>query len=277
MQRVNVESALDFIRQRGDPEFYTLARYAARQISLESALPAARSYQREDGGWARIDKDLTGDLSLISQTWIGLQWLIYLRPGGQESLSRTVDFLARAQRPGGYWDEPAAILAHNPPPWMVPGQFNNQLWLTSAVCCKLSEHDLLDRVRFDDALEFLRGGWLGDHFPNSPHPHWMVMPLLYRVGPQSALDEEILAGCRAYLTNGMIHNQIDPLDVTSVAYAAFLCGDFAADLFRLAMDQVLSLQQPDGGWITNYGDQHRPSGTLEALFLLRQTDYFSEE
>lgn len=273
MNSINIESALNFIQQHGDPAFYTLALYATAQTSLETALEAIQPYQREDGGWARIDKDLTGDLSLISQTWLGLQWLIYLRPGGQENLRRTVDFLVRVQFEEGYWDEPEAVLAHNPPPWMMPGEYNNQLWLTSAVCSKLSELDLLDQVRFDAALNFLRGGWLGDHFPNSAHPHWMVMPLLYRVGPQTDLDYDILTGCRTYLYNGLVNNQIDPLDVTSVAYAAHLCGDFAEDLFTLAFERLVSLQQPDGGWITNYGDQHRPSATMEALFLLRRTGY----
>jgi hypothetical protein len=151
----------------------------------------------------------------------------------------------------------------------------NQLWLTSAVCCKLSELDLLDQVCFDAALSFLRGGWRGDHFPNSAHPHWMVLPLLYRTGPQNALDEEIMVGCRTFLWNGLTNNQIDPLDVTSIAYAAHLCGDFATDLFKLALDRVLNLQQPYGGRTTNYGDQHRPGATLDALFLLRRTGHLA--
>jgi hypothetical protein len=275
MSEVNAAKALEFLQRNGDPAFCTLAQYALQQIPLETALQAIQPYQREDGGWARIDKDLEGDLSMISQTWLGLQWLIYLRPGGPENLRRTVDFLVRAQHPAGCWDEPQAVLAYNPPPWMLPGQYANQLWLTSAVCCKLSELDLLDRVRFDAALSFLRGGWRGDHFPNSAHPHWMVMPLLYRTGPQNALDGEIMAGCRTFLWNGLTNHQIDPLDVTSVAYAAHLCGDFAADLFKLALDRMLSLQQPDGGWTTNYGDQHRPGATLDALFLLRRTGHLA--
>ncbi len=98
------------------------------------------------------DGDMEGVLSTISQTWQGLQWLLWTCPSDSAPLDRTVDFLRRTQHVGGYWDEPPGILEFNPPPWMVPGNHANQLWLTSAVCCKLLELGRQADVRFEAAL-----------------------------------------------------------------------------------------------------------------------------
>ena len=270
MPSVDVARALEFVAAHGTSAHNTLAAVAVGKASPETALMQIGTYQRPDGGWARIDPDFTADLSLISQTWLGLHWLIALRPAGADALARTLEFLAASQQTSGCWDEPDAILAYDPPPWMVPNQQANQVWLTSAVCCKLKELGCEDSVRFNAALGFLRAAWQGSRFPGSPHPHWMALPLFTLNGPRAEIDTAITMGCHDVLYPLVDRAALDPLDVIAVAYGAHLCGNFAAELFLLALDRVLSFQQPDGGWTTHYGDQHRPGATVDALFLLRR-------
>ena len=153
---MNVEQAVAFVEAHGDPPQQALARCAVGRIDADEALAAISVRQRADGSWAGIDLDMPTAVSSISQTWLGLQWLIWLRPAGADLLDRTIAFLKSAQRPVGNWDEPDEIVAHNPPPWMLPGNHDNQVWLTSAVMCKLKELGHEKAVRLYQARHFLR-------------------------------------------------------------------------------------------------------------------------
>ena len=265
---MNVEQAVTFVESSGKPAQIALAHYAVERISAEEALQAIAPHQRADGSWSGTDEDMPGDISSISQTWVGLQWLIWLHPAGDDPLQRTVEFLKRVQHPESFWDEPDEITAFNPPPWMQPGNQDNQVWLTSAVCAKLKELGQQDQVNFEQALEFLRLSWRADErqFNDSTHPHWMALPLFHN--STHAGDNEIEAGCRDRLVEAVEHNRLDPYDYPAVAHAAILASDL--DLFRRCMDKLEGFQQPDGGLMTHYGDQHRANGTVELLFLLKR-------
>lgn len=267
---MNVESALAFVERHGAPHLKALACFAVGRSGVDETLADIAPRQRDDGSWSGIDLDMPADVSSISQTWIGLQWLIWLRPVDGERLDRTVAFLQRVQRPEGCWDEPDEIVEHNPPPWMVPGVHDNQVWLTAAVMCKLKELGRAKDVRAQRAKEFLRGAWQRDRkqFNDGTHSHWMALPLFF--GSRTALDREMVAGCRARLMHAAEHNIFDPGDYIAAAYAALLTGDTA--LFAACMSKLEGFQQTDGGMSTNYGDYHRPNATVEMLMLLKRAN-----
>ncbi len=270
---MNIQRALAFLDASGETAFTALGRCAVGLVDAEAVLTAIAPYQRADGSWAGIDKDMPAQISSISQTWIGLQWLIWLRPAGGDLLDKTVAFLRAAQKPNGCWDEPDEIKAYNPPPWMLPGDPANQRWLTSAGACKLKELGRTGDVNFAAALDFIRSSWDAQarRFTEYPHTHWMVLPLLF--DSPDAHDRDIAAGCRDLLSGLVDRSALDPYDYHSVAYAALLTGD--DDLFKRALAKIESFQQADGGMSTNYGDQHRPNGTVETLFLLRDANLLS--
>lgn len=267
---MNVEQAVAFVEACGDSPLKALARYAARRITADEALAAIAERQRADGSWSGIDLDMPAAVSSISQTWIGLQWLIWLRPAGADMLDRTVAFLKGVKQPAGNWDEPDDITQHNPPPWMIPGNHDNQIWLTSAVMCKLKELEREKDVRAHLARRFLRRAWQRDRkqFNDGTHSHWMALPFFF--GSSNELDREIVAGCRARLLYAAENNVLDPGDYHAAAYAALLIGD--TTLFAACMSRIEGFQQADGGMTTRYGDQHRPNGTVEMLFLLRRAN-----
>ena len=181
------------------------------QASGDDVLSHLQTYQNDDGGWERFDSDMQGAVSTISQTWVGLQWLLRTRPSDSVPLDRTMGFLSESQRDEGYWDEPPEILQYDPPPWMVPGNRANQLWLTSAVCCKLLELGREAEVRFEAAVEFLRRGWGNDGFPVYQHTHWMAVNLFGHLPEPSDLDRRIAAGCVNRLVNDLTTSNVDPL------------------------------------------------------------------
>ena len=258
---------LAFVQRDGSELMKALAAHAAGLASGDDVLTHLRPYQNEDGGWERFDSDMQGAISTISQTWLGLQWLLWSRPTDSDPLDRTIAFLRQSQHADGYWDEPPEILQYEPPPWMVPGNRANQLWLTSAVCCKLSELGRETEVRFGAAIEFLRKGWEIDHFPVYQHTHWMAANLFGRLSEPTDLDQRIARGSAKRLIDDLAAGSGDPLDITSIAYAAFQSG--ASDLFDTAFQRVVTNQAEDGRWTTGYGDKHRPQATVEAMYLLK--------
>ena len=139
MSTVDLGRAVTFVFNSNDPVLSGLARYATGDCSREEAIEALRVNQREDGGWTGTDKDFQGDLSIITATFVALQWLNWVGDRKSAVLLNTLDFLRRTQRDDGCWDEPEEIVSFNPPFWMLPGRYGNQVWLTSALCCKLKE------------------------------------------------------------------------------------------------------------------------------------------
>ncbi|NMC12751.1 MAG: hypothetical protein GYA34_07685 [Chloroflexi bacterium] len=270
MATINRDKAFQFVQASGDPVLSALAAYAIGEKSAAEALQAIQTYQRPDGGWTKTDKDFQGDLSVISTTWVALQWLIWLGGDRTPALERTLSFLRTTQNEAGYWDEPEAIRQFNPPFWMLPGSYPNQLWFTSAVCCKLKELGCEKEVNFEKALEFLRMGWDGVRYPVFVHTHWMVMPLLSLHDTGSVQDKNIILGCKTFLQKAIESSSADPGDLNAVAYASRLAGDIADDLYHKALQHVLNNQADDGGWITHYPEKHRPAFTVEALFLLKK-------
>ena len=273
----SLERAYAFVRNAGPEPMRALAAGALGRMDGNDILHVvAAAYQNSDGGWHGFDSDMQARLSTLSQTHIGLQSLLWIQPSAGPSLDLTVEFLRRSQRDTGCWDEPKEILNHTPPPWMVPGNHDNQLWLTSAVCCKLLEHRREAEVRFDSALEFLRAGWDGQRFPKYTQPHWMALLLFSQVPHPSQADRRIAEGCERFLANALAGVALDPMDVTDIAYSAFRAGAFASGLFGTAFERVLENQAEDGGWVTNYGDRHRVWATVAAMFLLKMVSESTE-
>ncbi|MBN1538454.1 MAG: hypothetical protein JW908_17090 [Anaerolineales bacterium] len=269
MIQIDIDKAVHFVEASGDLVLSALAAYAAGKQGAAETLQIIKAYQRSDGGWTKTDKDFRSDLSVISTTWVALQWLIWLGSRQSSVLEKTVAFLKNVQKEAGFWDEPQEICQYKPPFWMLPGRYENQLWLTSAVCCKLKELGREGDVDFEKALNFLRRGWDGKRYPVFSHTHWMVMPLLAMQNTGGSLDHEIILGCKTFLKNAIENGEVDPGDLCAITYASRLAGEYAKDLYELALQGVMKNQADDGGWITRYPVIHRPGITVEALFLLK--------
>ena len=95
----------EYTRLNGTELMGALAAHAAGVASGDDVLVHLRPYQNDDGGWERFDGDMMGSLSTISQTWLGLQWLLWTRPSDTAPLDRTVEFLRQSQHDDGYLED----------------------------------------------------------------------------------------------------------------------------------------------------------------------------
>ena len=101
MSTVDPDRAMTFVLNSNDPVLSGLAKYATGDCSREEAIEALRINQREDGGWTGTDKDFQGDLSIITATFVALQWLNWVGDRNSSVLLNTLDFLRRTQREDG--------------------------------------------------------------------------------------------------------------------------------------------------------------------------------
>ena len=134
-----ITRGLNFINQHASGHTRAIGNAIVNPEYVDEALKELQPFQNADGGWRGMDSDMQGPISTISNTWVAMQWLSWLGQKDSESMNRTIDFLKKVQAENGYWDEPDEILKYDPPPWMIPGDYANQLWLTSAICCQLME------------------------------------------------------------------------------------------------------------------------------------------
>ena len=264
-----IRRGLDFINANGSELTKAFAHAIVNPELVNEALKKLQPFQNTNGGWQGMDSDMKGPLSTISCTWVALQWLSWLNCVDSESFKRTIDFIVNAQNENGTWDEPEEILKYDPPPWMIPGEYENQLWFASAICCQLMEINKTAEININAAIDFLRGGWNGKRFPGATHPHWMAIVIFYQLREDSAINEAIAEGCKQFLTQQILEDKEDPFDFVDIAYASLRVGSWANDLLKLSTDRMLESQAEDGGWITNYGDSHRPKGTAKAIYLLK--------
>jgi hypothetical protein len=153
---------------------------------------------------------------------------------------------------------------------MLPGRYEYQLWLISAVCCKLKEPGCESEVKFDKALDFLRKGLDSHRYPVFHDTNWMVMGLLGMIESKHCPDRQIILGCKKHLLDAIENENVDPGDISAIAYASKLAGEPAHDLLELSSTRMRENQMEDGGWRTNYGEKHRPGLTVDALFTLKK-------
>jgi hypothetical protein len=95
----------------------------------------------------------------------------------------------------------------------------------------------------------------------------MMLPLFKMVG--HAQDTHIVESCNNRLLAAVEFEELDPMDVTAVAHAALNTRYTGNKLYVAARDKVLTQQQADGGFATNYGELHRPNATVDALMLMK--------
>ncbi len=150
---------------------------------------------------------------------------------------------------------------------MVPGNPSNQVWLTAAVCSRLMLHGKETEGGFEAALDFAR------------RVGWRVVPGLqpYSLGvADRARSNGNAQGDRPRdLRRPRALSEGCPGGRQGRRFGCYrdgqrcaLCG-LAAQLFEAAFPKLLANQADDGGWTTRYGDHHRPSATVEAMYFLK--------
>lgn len=216
--------------------------------------------QREDGGFAPFYAPESSGLDatcyrLAQAEQVGVE-------PEQPAFWRAVEFIAARQDEDGHWEE-SPELQTAAPPWLKPGDLASRLYLTSNCGCWLAFAGKTEGAL--RASLFLAGHLPDDgRLPGFLHTSWLAAGLWQRLG-QTDLAARALqfletrlpdleAGALAWMVNTLVSSG---------------AGDTA--LVHTAARRLGDLQQPDGSWRSEDGENYDLHATLEAIRAIRRT------
>lgn len=235
----------------------------ARLAALLEAAPAPEPLlaliaagQRPDGGWP-----FAGDPanpSSLHETCRMLQLLAELDQADHPAAQAARAYLQRAQSPRGFWREPAALSALNPPLWMDPDSDDATIYTTALCAATLAAANPDDMLALDQAVT-----WLQPQVPsNGLLPGFRVHATALAVRAFVAVAHRETRSVRRMI--GGLGDQLTPewdaatlgVVVGSLAAAGF---PRATKVIERALGLLSKLQRPDGAWAD---EQDQPDGHL---------------
>lgn len=264
---MDIRRALLFVKEHGD------ALERARASALVELLPAPpealallERAQGDDGGWP-VDLLSGGEIG-VGGTCRALDIFQDLGQAARPSAQRGLQFLlARQEDDGGWMDAvPGGVAA---PFWLTRGEKAARLYLTAWASSLLVAYGRTDEPGATRALDFLLKyqleGGLFDGFPR--HTAWYGLPLLAGLlGGRSGPAQNILLA----LGRELAEPGWNPAMFAALLHNLLLAGyGMETPLVRLAWEQLLIRQEPDGGWAGPEGASDVDS-TLEVMRCWRR-------
>ncbi len=243
---MDIRQALQFVKEHGNT--LDQAR-AAVLVELLPAPPEARALleqaQGDEGGWP-LDLP-AGGAAGVGGTCRALEIAQDLGLAGQPAAQRGLQFLLARQEGDGGWNDPMPTDAPAPF-WQARGAEAGRLYLTAWASSLLVAYGRTAEAGATRALDFLLKyqleGGLFEGFPR--HTAWYGLPLLARLlGSRSGPAQNILLALGRELTEPDWH----PAMFAALLHNLLLAGyRMETPLVRMAWEQLLLRQKPDGGW-----------------------------
>lgn len=263
----SLQAAEAFVLREGLPWQRAFWKVAFGYGPVEAMLFDLEPFHNADGGWGRgLDADYQGSVSSIGTTIAATRILTSVNLGEDlfEVWDRTLAFILAAQLPDGSWDEPAGFEQAGAPFWFERS-IGNRTWFAAALGGYLRyAHAAPEAVA--KATRFVSEAFQAGHFAHL-HPYWMTLALTE--GSPIAGAEELARACHARLLAAVTADEVGPVDLGWIHEAARMGGLPTQDPLRKAIvSRLETLQQPDGGFPSEYGDGHRVETTLHAARAL---------
>ncbi|MGE5252135.1 MAG: prenyltransferase/squalene oxidase repeat-containing protein [Bacteroidota bacterium] len=259
---MNLQAALDFIAERGDPaEQARLKVLYTGEPPAAAAVDALLSGQHSDGGWPPF---WAPDYSSLDATCFRLAQARQLRVDASDPrIARGLGFLTGRQAMDGSWQE-AEWVAPLAPPWAAPGDPRAALYLTAncgywlallgagRVTAERASNHLLPSLRRDGGM------------PSFLHAHWLAAGLWY------CLDSRDPAA-RVFR---YLEKRLAEMHTSNLAWLIVTLRDAGVParhrLIQHALEKLLLQQRDiDGCWPSEDGPARDVHSTLEALYALK--------
>ncbi|MHA3963527.1 MAG: prenyltransferase/squalene oxidase repeat-containing protein [Candidatus Thorarchaeota archaeon SMTZ1-45] len=266
---VDVRKASTFVESLGDEILN-----ARLEAILENRKPSRHvlgkieNMRKSDGGFAFWKQDV----SSITSTLNIVGWLDDFSFRKGPLVDKTFDFLLKHQQNDGGWDEIEEVRGFEPPPFMMPSELNTRTWLTA--CCA---HWF---IRFGRAeppgTKGCPAEFLMQHMKSSGlirgylYASWDALVMFnYHPGPESDVFKNLLSGVRVQFAP----NEHDGTDLAWLLRCLRDIGLGVDDeLVSKAISTLESIQEPDGSWISNDGDEFTGITTVDVIRALHDFD-----
>jgi len=255
----NVESAARFVYEKGNAlEQACLSCILYRHPVSDGVYASFQDAQNEDGGWQSF---VSPGFSSLDASCFHLSQACQLGLEGSKTWNKTLRFLRTRQAEDGSWEEtfPTGVA---PSPWLAPGDEKGRIYLTSN--CGFWLSFLKDaQPHTHAAARYLAARQEEDgHLNSFLQAHWLAGSLWLRLG-MASLAERILDYLQKRLTQ------------LSAGEMAWMLNSFHLSnlphthpVFQRGIPLLLSMQQPDGHWCSDDGEEFDVQTTLDTLVVL---------
>jgi len=258
--------AVDFIRRNGmELEQAVLDYLLGDEEAKKMILAELENLQNEDGGFPYLG--LRTEASCMSNTSMAFQLMLSVGLEGTEVFERMLSYILGNQMEDGGWDENEEILSYNPPPWDLPGDLKNRMWLTADLACALASAGMKDSYEVRKAADFLLSHRDEEgRFEGYLHSTWIAIGLFGQLeGPDSEIVQKGL--------KVVDENISEEWDASSFIWC-LECFRSAGlprenEVVERCIEGLVKLQQPGGEWVSRDGDHYTVTTTLGALKVLK--------
>ncbi len=233
--------------------------------NTQTILQHYSNLQNKDGGYPHQRK--IGQMSTINVTTGVLHTLLDFDLGKSELFQLGIDYLINQQHPDGFWNEPRELRKLNPPIWDNPTNELTRIWLTANACHLLARTKAVTSKNLTKGITFLLES-LDDNrqFIGYFHSNWIAIAIFsIRNGKEDESTQNFVR---------IIKNNLEKLLGTSdIAWClhCFFTGGFTREypIVRKMLDNLLSIQNQDGRWISVDGQAFDVSSTVYTLYILK--------
>jgi squalene cyclase len=258
---MDTKLAIQYVRSEGSAiEKARLNYWQYDQPAPPEIVEEFVSPQNQDGGWRPY---WSTNYSSVDATCFHLaqanQLGICL---GEPAINKAINFIANRQRSDGTWEEEQSVAAIAPP-WAKPGDMSAKLYLTAN-----SGYWLAISQMHQEQAE-LAGRYLAnnldekDHLSSFLQTQWLSVGLWQAIG-LAKLPEQVMHYLEKRLGDFSANNLtwlITTLRTVKISANQMLISE--------ALARLVSLQQKNGQWQSDDGQEFDVHTTLEALFALK--------
>ncbi len=242
---MDLTAATEFLYASADPLLVARAQAVLEAAPAPEAVMAQlAALQNADGGWPF--ELSAGRPSAVDESARMLLVLYDLDELGSALAERTQAWLVAQQSPRGWWREPTALSAYNPPLWSDPESDAALVYTTARAAAALSVLGE-NLIELDSAMNWLQG----QVAPTGLLPGFRIVATAWAVPAFVAVshrDTRSVKRMIAGLGNALSPEWDAPLLSTLLSTLALARFPRATRVITRALEQVSALQLSSGAW-----------------------------
>ncbi|MFW9984425.1 MAG: hypothetical protein ACFFCB_06835 [Candidatus Odinarchaeota archaeon] len=257
--------AIGIVKRKGSKEQQArLALILEESQDTSEIVKFLQDLQLPEGGFPYQRK--LGNPYCLSPTSMMMKIMAETKLRTKPVCQRTIGFVKSIQHSQGYWDENPVLASYNPPFWDQPGQLVTQLWLTGAIADTLTRLGEGSSPEVQKASAFLLKYRRKDgRFEGPLLVTWLAIAVL---APTRGFNDPIVQSALAILNQ---HTDWDATDLSWALECLYWAGVKKDNsVVQHLITTLISLQRPEGHWLSSDNPDDVVSMTLQCLIVLKQ-------
>ncbi|NHJ49733.1 MAG: terpene cyclase/mutase family protein [Asgard group archaeon] len=268
VNQISICSAINYVKTKGsnfDQTKLAIILNENAKKNSEKLLEYFTSLQNLDGGFPFGGQAKNYSTVNVTTSYLltMLDYNIYENP----VFNNALNFIIQNQHIDGYWNEPGLIISYKPPKWDDPREPYTPIWLTANICFLLARLGLDANSYFKKGIDYLLDN-LEDNgkIKGYLQATWLTVAALSIIKYNDVVIKKLLDALNLNLKS--------VLNTSSTIWClhSLIDGGFNKEniVVKKLVENIISLQQKNGSWVSVDGETFDTSTTLEAIFLFKK-------